>query len=101
MTQRFLWNSTAFRRPCSVVGKAIRSHPEFKRLVHAVGQMVGQPSPTPRAPVRRREEGSKPKRLWQTTAGRLGLGAAAVIIVAGLIIAQKTLQNSWHTATPA
>ena len=77
------------------------AHPEFQRLVHAVGQMVGQPSPTPRAPAGRREEGSKPKRLWQTAAGRLGLGAAAVIIVAGLIIARNTFRNSRQAAPSA
>ena len=77
-----------------------RAHPEFERLVEAVEQMVGQPSPTPRDSSHRREEGTKPKKLWQTTPGRLGLVAAAVVIIAGLIVAKNALQDSWQAVPP-
>ena len=68
-------------------------HPEFERLVQAVGQKVGQPVPTPRKALQRREPERKPKRFWQTPPGLLGLVAAAAIVIAGLIVAKKSLSG--------
>jgi hypothetical protein len=76
------------------------AHPEFNRLLEAVGQLVGQPVPAHRNAPLRSEEARKPKRPWQTRLGLLGVVAAILMIVAGLILGKNALRNSWQAAPP-
>src|SRR5215467_13283450 len=74
------------------------ANPEFQRLVHAVGNLVGRPEPVGRAAPHKTQNRSKPAGApWVSP--RLLSAVAVLLILGGLVLAKKVFRTAPQETT--